>query len=77
MQITRSSLPTSKASDAWFTGDVYVDTVAAPTAPSRAAAVLVRFAPGARARPGTRTRLARRSMSRKGLAVASKRVAQW
>jgi quercetin dioxygenase-like cupin family protein len=32
----------------WFTGDVYVDTVAAPEGPARAAAALVQFAPGAR-----------------------------
>lgn len=48
MQITRSSLPTGKGPDDWFTGDVYVDTIAAPTGPSRAAAVLVHFTPGAR-----------------------------
>ncbi|MCA9861935.1 MAG: cupin domain-containing protein [Thermomicrobiales bacterium] len=48
MQITRSSLQTRKGSADWFTGDVYVDTVAAPTAPARAAAALVHFTPGAR-----------------------------
>ncbi len=48
MQITRGSLPTSKGPDTWFTGDVYVDTVAAPAGPSRTGAALVHFAPGAR-----------------------------
>ena len=32
----------------WFTGAVYVDTVASPTAPSRAAAAMVHFTPGSR-----------------------------
>lgn len=48
MQITRSSLRTGKGSAEWFTGDVYLDTVAAPTAPARAAAALVHFTPAAR-----------------------------
>ncbi|MDQ2654273.1 MAG: cupin domain-containing protein [Chloroflexota bacterium] len=48
MQITRSSLRTSKGPGDWFTGDVYIDTVAAPTPPARAAAALVHFAPTAR-----------------------------
>lgn len=48
MQITRSSLPTTKGPDDWFTGDVFIDTVAAPTGPSRYGAALVHFAPGAR-----------------------------
>ena len=48
MQITRSSLQTSKGPQEWFTGDVYLDTIATPTAPARAAALLVHFAPGAR-----------------------------
>lgn len=48
MQITRSSLRTSKGPADWFTGDVYLDTVAAPTAPARAAAALVHFTPTAR-----------------------------
>jgi quercetin dioxygenase-like cupin family protein len=33
---------------AWFSGDVWMDSVVEPTAPSRAQAVLVTFAPGAR-----------------------------
>ena len=48
MQITRSSLDTNKGPADWFTGDVYIDTVAAPAAPARAAAALVHFTPGAR-----------------------------
>jgi quercetin dioxygenase-like cupin family protein len=48
MQITRSSLRTTRGPAEWFTGDVYLDTVATPATPARAAAVLVHFAPGAR-----------------------------
>jgi len=48
MQITRSSLATQTGPGDWFTGDVYVDTVATPSAPSRVAAALVHFTPGAR-----------------------------
>ncbi len=32
----------------WFTGDVWMDSVVEPTVPSRAQAVLVTYAPGAR-----------------------------
>jgi quercetin dioxygenase-like cupin family protein len=48
MQITHSSTETAKGSADWFTGDVYVDTVAAPAASSDVAAALVHFTPGAR-----------------------------
>lgn len=48
MQITRSSLETTKGPADWFTGDVYVDTVAAPTGASRISASAVHFTPGAR-----------------------------
>ena len=48
MEITRSSLATTRGSADWFTGDVYVDTVAAPSGPSRLAASSVHFTPGAR-----------------------------
>jgi quercetin dioxygenase-like cupin family protein len=48
MQITRSSLATSKGPADWFTGDVYVDTVAAPSETSRVGAAFVHFTPGAR-----------------------------
>jgi quercetin dioxygenase-like cupin family protein len=48
MKITRSSLDTAKGPPAWFTGDVYVDTAATVSEPSRLAAAVVHFTPGAR-----------------------------
>ena len=50
MKITRSSTEgaTRKGPAEWFTGDVYIDSVATPAAPSRALASLVHFMPGAR-----------------------------
>ena len=48
MQITRSSIDTRKGPADWFTGDVYIDAVAAPEATSTFAAALVHFTPGAR-----------------------------
>jgi quercetin dioxygenase-like cupin family protein len=48
MQITRNSLDTSTGPPDWFTGSVYIDTVASPTPPSRVAAAIVHFTPGAR-----------------------------
>jgi quercetin dioxygenase-like cupin family protein len=48
MQITRNSLETAAGPPDWFTGAVYIDTVAVPAATARAAAALVRFTPGAR-----------------------------
>jgi quercetin dioxygenase-like cupin family protein len=48
MQITRSSLQTAKGPSDWFTGDVYIDTVAVAAGPSRLGAALVHFTPGAR-----------------------------
>ena len=48
MQITRSSIDTAKGPDDWFTGDVYIDSVAAAPPPSRLTANLVHFMPGAR-----------------------------
>jgi quercetin dioxygenase-like cupin family protein len=48
MEITRSSIDTARGPDAWFTGDVYIDAVAAAAAPARAQANLVHFTPGAR-----------------------------
>ena len=48
MKITRSSTATMIGPAEWFTGNVYVDTVATPTAPSRTASSLVHFTPGAR-----------------------------
>jgi quercetin dioxygenase-like cupin family protein len=48
MQITRNSLDTAAGSEDWFTGSVYVDTVAAPSDGSRLFAGNVHFTPGAR-----------------------------
>jgi quercetin dioxygenase-like cupin family protein len=48
MEITRSSIETAKGRADWFTGDVYVDAIAAPTGESTVAAANVHFAPGAR-----------------------------
>ena len=48
MQITRSSIDTAKGPADWFTGDVYVDAVAAPAGSSTFAAANVHFTPGAR-----------------------------
>ena len=48
MQITRSSIDTTKGPDDRFTGDVYIDAVAAEAAPARVQANLVHFTPGAR-----------------------------
>ena len=48
MQITRSSTDTQKGPTDWFTGDVYIDTVATPAGSSTFAAALVHFTPGAR-----------------------------
>jgi quercetin dioxygenase-like cupin family protein len=50
VQLTRSSVEqaTAKGPAEWFTGDVYIDTVATASAPSRVLASLVHFMPGAR-----------------------------
>ena len=48
MQITRSSIETQKGPADWFTGDVYIDAVAAPAGTSTFASALVHFTPGAR-----------------------------
>ena len=48
MQITRSSIDTQKGPADWFTGDVYIDAVAAPAGTSTFAAAVVHFTPGAR-----------------------------
>jgi quercetin dioxygenase-like cupin family protein len=48
MQITRNSLATNPGPADWFTGSVYIDTVAVPSEPSRLAAASVHFTPGAR-----------------------------
>ena len=48
MQITRNSLDTVAGPEDWFTGSVYIDTVAAASAGSRLSASSVHFTPGAR-----------------------------
>jgi quercetin dioxygenase-like cupin family protein len=49
MQITRSnSTETTPGPADWFTGTVYIDTVAASSGPSRLEAASVHFTPGAR-----------------------------
>jgi quercetin dioxygenase-like cupin family protein len=48
MQITRNSIDTRLGPSDWFTGAVYVDTVAAPATGSRVSASSVHFTPGAR-----------------------------
>jgi quercetin dioxygenase-like cupin family protein len=48
MQLTRNGTETQAGPGEWFTGAVFVDTVAVPAAPSRAAAASVHFTPGAR-----------------------------
>ena len=47
MEITRSSIDTTKGPADWFTGDVYLDPVAAAPAPARVQAAMVHFTPGA------------------------------
>jgi quercetin dioxygenase-like cupin family protein len=48
MQITRNSLETNTGPSEWFTGTVYIDTIATPSEPSRVGAASVHFTPGAR-----------------------------
>ena len=48
MQVTRNSLDTNQGPSDWFTGIAFIDTIAAASDPSRAAAALVHFSPGAR-----------------------------
>jgi len=48
MQITRNSIDTQNGPVDWFSGDVYIDVVAAPAGSSTFAAALVHFTPGAR-----------------------------
>jgi len=48
VQITRNSLETGRGPEDWFTGTVYLDTVATPAGSSRLSAVSVHFTPGAR-----------------------------
>jgi quercetin dioxygenase-like cupin family protein len=48
MQIMRNSLETTAGPSDWFTGAVYLDTIAAPSDGSRISAASVHFTPGAR-----------------------------
>jgi quercetin dioxygenase-like cupin family protein len=48
VQITRNGLETGAGPADWFTGSVYVDTIAAPSDASPVGAAAVRFTPGAR-----------------------------
>jgi quercetin dioxygenase-like cupin family protein len=48
MQIARNTLDTQAGPSDWFTGAVYIDTVAAPAGASRLSASSVHFTPGAR-----------------------------
>ena len=48
MQITRNASATTAGPSEWFTGAVYLDPVAAPSAGSRLSASSVHFTPGAR-----------------------------
>ena len=48
MQVTRNSIATTPGPGDWFTGSVYVDTIAAPSASSPVGAASVHFTPGAR-----------------------------
>jgi quercetin dioxygenase-like cupin family protein len=48
MQITRNGLDTNAGPGDWFTGAVFIDTVASPSGASRLSASSVHFTPGAR-----------------------------
>jgi quercetin dioxygenase-like cupin family protein len=48
MQITRNRTETMAGPTAWFTGAVYIDTIAASSSASRLSASSVHFTPGAR-----------------------------
>ncbi|TAN34942.1 cupin domain-containing protein [bacterium] len=48
MQLTRNNSATTAGPSEWFTGAVYIDSVAAPSDGSRLSASSVHFAPGAR-----------------------------
>jgi quercetin dioxygenase-like cupin family protein len=48
MQLTRSGIATAQGPPEWFTGVVYIDTLAVPAGSSRLSASAVHFTPGAR-----------------------------
>ena len=48
MQVTKSSIKTTPGPKDWFTGSVFIDSVATPAGASRVHASSVHFTPGAR-----------------------------
>jgi quercetin dioxygenase-like cupin family protein len=48
MEVTKNGIDTAPGSADWFTGAVFIDTIAAPSHGSRIAAAVVHFTPGAR-----------------------------
>ena len=48
MEVKRDRTETARGPEDWFTGDVYLDTLAAPAHPSRVGVLSVHFTPGAR-----------------------------
>jgi quercetin dioxygenase-like cupin family protein len=48
VQISRSGIETARGPADWFTGAVYIDTIAVPAGSSRIGAAAVHFTPGAR-----------------------------
>ena len=48
MRVTRNGIDTAPGPEDWFTGAVYLDSVAAPSAGSRVSVSSVHFSPGAR-----------------------------
>ena len=48
MKVTRNSPGTAQGPSGWFTGAAYIDSLAAPSGPSRLNASSVHFTPGAR-----------------------------
>ena len=48
MEITRNQRQTARGPSDWFTGSVYIDTIAAPSDESAVGAAAVHFTPGAR-----------------------------
>jgi hypothetical protein len=81
MQITRNTLETAVGPEDWFTGSVYIDTLAAAAEPSRLAAANVHFTPGARTawhthRSGRRSGLPRVSACASAAEARSRRFGQ-
>src|SRR5215468_3291837 len=48
MEVTRNGVATTRGPSQWFTGEVYIDAVAAPGGGARVSASSVHFTPGAR-----------------------------